>query len=152
MKAYSVDEVADTLIAMAREKRLIVLNLKLQKLMYYAQAWSLVFYGTPIFQEEFEAWVHGPVVPVLFRRFREYKWKPISENVSPKDVPIVRTHIDKILVGYGRFSANELERLSHSESPWKDARGALPPDEPSRTIITKTSMRRFYTRLHNESD
>ena len=51
-------------------------NLKLQKLLYYAQAWHLALYGEPLFRDRIEAWVHGPVVPPVFGAFKHNKWQP----------------------------------------------------------------------------
>ncbi len=150
MKIYNLDEVADTLLALARGENIPVSNLKLQKLIFYAQAWSLVFYKTPLFREDFEAWVHGPVVPSLFRRFRHYGWKPIEASVPPVKGESLRVHLGKILKAYGHFAANDLERLSHSEDPWKDARVGLAPADPSNRVIPKQSMQIFYARKVNE--
>lgn len=147
---YTARQVADTLIGMAREKRIEITNLKLQKLMYYAQAWHLVFEGRPLFDEEFEAWIHGPVIPSLFRDFRVWRWNPIGGEVNPVERDSrLHTHLEKILKVYGERTANQLERLSHSEDPWKDARGNLESDVSSRQIITKQSMKSFYSDLLN---
>jgi uncharacterized phage-associated protein len=149
MATYTADQVADTLIALARSSDIEITNLKLQKLLYYAQAWSLVFRGEPLFMEEFEAWVHGPVVPTLFRRFKHLRWAPIDEEVHPLNDAELNVFLGSVLTAYGKSTAGELERLSHSESPWKDARGDLAPDVSSRNEISKESMREFYVGLLN---
>jgi len=151
MATYTADQIADTLIALARERHIDVSNLKLQKLLYYTQAWHLAFTKSPLFGEEFEAWVHGPVVPRVFRRFKDFGWKTIDVKVTPLADPKVTAHISAILEAYGHFDARQLERLSHSEGPWKAARGTLAPDESSSNVITKASMREFYWRtIHGE--
>lgn len=147
MKTYSVDEVADTLIALARGQGIVVSNLKLQKLMYYAQAWNLVFKNKPLFNEEIQAWVHGPVVPSLFRRFRENRWSPIESEVHPIDDQELREFLNKILKAYGQYGPSQLEELTHLEEPWKIARGDTPPDSPSHAVISREIMKRFYTRM-----
>jgi uncharacterized phage-associated protein len=68
MARYLADEVADAVICLARARQIDITNLKLQKLLYYCQAWSLVFTGQALFAERIEAWVHGPVVPSIFRK------------------------------------------------------------------------------------
>ena len=150
MKTYSVNGVADTLIDLARNEGIVVSNLKLQKLMYYAQAWNLVFKNRPLFDEEIEAWVHGPVVPSLFRRFKENRWSPIDSEIHPIDDVELRTFLMKILKAYGKYGASQLEELTHLEEPWKIARGATPPDEPSHAVIRRETMRSFYTRMAHE--
>lgn len=148
MATYTANEVADTLIALAREQNIEISNLKLQKLLYYAQAWSLVLREAPLFREDFEAWVHGPVVPEVFRRFKSYRWQPITENVTPlKDVEL-RHHLLAVLEVYGSLKPTQLERLSHSERPWKDARGNLDPIAASNEVITQQSMKDFFSELY----
>jgi uncharacterized phage-associated protein len=47
-------------------------NLKLQKLMYYAQGFSLVLFNKPLFPERIEAWIHGPVIPAVYHKYKGY--------------------------------------------------------------------------------
>ena len=74
MAASTADRVAARLVNFSHEHGSPVSNLKLQKLLYYAQAWHLAFFGAPLFDEDFEAWVHGPVVPRVFRCYRSFQW------------------------------------------------------------------------------
>jgi uncharacterized phage-associated protein len=144
--SFDSNNIADTIIALSRNRGSEITNLKLQKLMYYAQAWNLVFTGSPLFLESVEAWVHGPVVPSIFRRFRDYGWSPIDCHVEPVEDGATRTHITAVLDAYGKFSATQLERITHRESPWIDARQGLEPDMPSRNVITHSSMRDYYSK------
>jgi uncharacterized phage-associated protein len=144
---YSVDQVADTLIQLARERGIEMTNLKLQKLLYYAQAWCLVFTDGPLFDAEFEAWVHGPVVPRVFRRFRGYRWNPITEPVNPVSDAQLTGYLGEVLNKYGSMSATQLERLTHLEDPWKEARNGCAPDASSTAVISQDSMKRFYRKL-----
>jgi uncharacterized phage-associated protein len=120
-------------------------NLKLQKLLYYAQAWHLAIFGTPILAEQIEAWVHGPVVPEVFRLYRDYQWNPIPASVPSGQLPTgLGKHVTEVLMAYGDFTGLQLERLTHSERPWQAARGGLPPDAPSHNVITHQSMKEYY--------
>jgi uncharacterized phage-associated protein len=144
--SFEANKIADTIIALSRERSSgEITNLKLQKLLYYAQAWNLAFTGKPLFLESIEAWVHGPVVPLVFRRFRDYRWKPIDCRVEPSDDEPVRKHIASVLDAYGKFDATQLERLTHSEKPWRDARGNLDPDMSSCAVISHGAMREYYS-------
>jgi uncharacterized phage-associated protein len=144
--SFDTNKIADTIIALSRERgRNDVTNLKLQKLMYYAQAWRLVFTGEPLFLESIEAWVHGPVVPSIFRRFRDYRWRPIDCEVDPCESVDIRRHIESVLNAYDRFDATQLERLTHCESPWIEARKGLDPDMSSRNVISHSAMRDYYS-------
>ncbi len=120
--------------------------MKLQKLVYYSQAWSLVWDEKPLFRERIEAWINGPVVPNLYRVHRgEYfvsKWPHGSEaNLSS----IQRDTIDAVLKFYGDKSSQWLSDLTHAEEPWKQARKGLPPSEPCGNEITHASMAEYYS-------
>lgn len=125
-------------------------NLKLQKLLYYAQGWHLGIHEKALFIEPIEAWRHGPVVPKIFHLYREFKWSPIEIDSKPADVPVpVARHLKAILKAYGGWSAAQLEMQSHCEAPWKEARKDLPVDASSRNVITHESMKRYFGRLAN---
>lgn len=126
-----------------------IINLKLQKLLYYSQAWHLAFTGKPLFHDRIEAWIHGPVVPPVFGEYKQFGWSPISVSDGGTLTTGQTAHVDNVLQAYGKLSAWDLERLSHSESPWREARSGLPPDAPSNNIISEDSMRLFYSRLVN---
>jgi len=145
MAIHPVNQVTDSLIHLARERGVRdVTNLKLQKLLYYSQAWRLAFTGRPLFRDDIEAWVHGPVIPSVFRRFKTFGWKTIESDVAPHDDVELSSHLRSILKAYGSFGATQLERLTHSEDPWKIARGQLAPDVSSNAIISRDDMKAFY--------
>ncbi len=144
---YSVDQIADTIIQLSRERGEPITNLKLQKLLYYAQAWVLACADEPLFDEDFEAWVHGPVVPKVFRRFKEYRWNPITAPVTPVDDAGLRSYLAEVISKYGSLSATQLERLTHMEDPWKDARKGIPSDASSHAVISQVSMKSYYREL-----
>lgn len=119
--------------------------LKLQKLLYYAQAWSLVFRKKLLFSEEIEAWVHGPVVPSVYRRFKHYGFNNIA-NPSVKielEEDTVRI-LDLVLNSYGTKSGKFLEYLSHSEYPWIQARKGLQSNHLSQRRISLQDMMNYY--------
>jgi uncharacterized phage-associated protein len=149
MPAVTIDKVADWFIRFAHEVGDPITNLRLQKLMYYAQAWFLALHGRRLIPAEFQAWVHGPVCHSLYQRFRGYAWNPITEAVDAPDLPSeVDAHLREVMEVYGGYSAWDLERLTHAEAPWQNARGDLPADAPSTAVIADDDMRRFYaTRL-----
>src|SRR5258707_15495854 len=136
MATPTAQYIAECLISLSHEKQDPVSNLKLQKLLYYSQAWHLALFKTPLFEEEIEAWVHGPVVPQVFRRYRDCKWNPIV-NIGTGSKPAFVAHLEEVWRVYGDFRAFDLERLTHSEDPWKIARTGLPPDASSSRIISK---------------
>ena len=125
-------------------------NLKLQKLLYYAQGWHLGIYEEPIFTEQIQAWIHGPVVPAVFQTYREFKWTPISVDPTPvKMNASTSKHVLGILGAFGKFTASQLEAISHKEDPWIKARKGFDPKSPSKAVITHDSMKRYFGKLAN---
>jgi uncharacterized phage-associated protein len=141
-------DAADFLLVESRERGELLTNLKLQKLLYYAQAWHLALKGAPLFQEDFKAWVHGPVLTSQYARFRDFQWRPIELD---GDRPVVeaelRRHLIEIIDEFGVESAVGLELMTHREKPWLEARGDLAQDQPSNAKISKDTMRTFYRAL-----
>jgi len=144
MKSTTASEVAMYFISSFQKKNKEVSNLKLQKLLYYAQAWHLALYGNPLFRDPIQAWVHGPVVPSVFRQYKDYAWRPITQEVKADAPSDLAFHLKEVTRVYGEFDATTLERMTHQEGPWKEARGSLAPDEPSNRVITHESMKNFY--------
>lgn len=139
-------DVADYLLVAARQRGELLTNLKLQKLLYYAQAWFLVIHKKPLFEDDFQAWVHGPVLPAQYGRFKRFKWNPITlkDIEEPKLPAKVSKHLGAILDVFGTETAIALECMTHAEAPWRDARKGLAPNEASNEVIPKESMRVFY--------
>jgi uncharacterized phage-associated protein len=145
MAMATAREIADFLIHFSHEYGDPISNLKLQKLLYYAQAWYLALNDHPLFDERIEAWVHGPTVPPVYGVFKQWGWQPIGvEVVRPEFREEIVQHLNDVMDAYGGLSAYQLEKLTHSEDPWKNARRGLPPDEPSNAVIPHEDMRRYY--------
>ncbi len=142
----NVQDVADFFVWFCHDTGDFVSNLELQKYLYYAQGWYFAFYGKPLFTERIEAWVHGPVHPGTYRRFKHNSFQPIADEIEqPKLSKRVRKHLVDVYSAYDKFSAWDLERMAHAEDPWREARGDLPEDEPSRAVIPRESMRRYFS-------
>lgn len=138
--------VAQYIIAFFQKAGDPVSNLKLQKLLYYVQGWHLGLHGKPAFEGSFQAWVHGPVNPDVYHQYKAFRWNPINEEVAtPTSISSELTrHIDEVLDVYGVDSGWELERRTHLEAPWIDARRGLPPDAESTEVISNESMAQFF--------
>ena len=122
--------------------------MKLQKLVYYCQAWSLVWDDRPMFSEPIEAWANGPVVPVLYEqhkgRFQIESWPSGDPSKLDKDA---RETADIILETYGRKNAQWLSDLTHREKPWMAAREGLSVGERGSKVISLESMSEYYSSL-----
>jgi uncharacterized phage-associated protein len=137
-------DMASYFIERANQTESEISNLKLQKLVYYSQAWHLAIHGTPLFEEDFQAWVHGPVVPELYQKYKSFGWQPIKEAASPKLSEEASSFLNEVADEYFACDAYELEQMTHVEAPWNRARENLPPDAPSNAVIEKEWMKEYY--------
>lgn len=148
-------DISDYFLAVANSTGDFLSNLKLQKLVYYTQAWHLAMFGAPLFDEDFQAWVHGPVLVKLYNDYKHFGFRPIIRddldelkltelelNLADKII-----FINEIVREYYPLSAYQLERLTHSEEPWQKARKGLQPDESSNEIIRREWMVDYYSQL-----
>lgn len=146
--------IAEFFIAFANITGDLITNLKLQKLVYYSQAWNLAIFGRPLFSNDFESWVHGPVVPDLYQEFKSFRWHPIERDLDEHNYHEIREQLgaettellDEIIEEYYNLSAHELEQLTHSEEPWLKARSGCACDEICHNIIKKDWMQEYYGR------
>ena len=121
--------------------------MKLQKLLYYAQAWGLVWDEEPLFGDRIEAWANGPVVKALYDSHRgQFKVSTIAGNPDNLTVSQLDT-IDKILGFYADKSSQWLSDLTHKEDPWLDARQGLAVGQRGNQEITYAAMVEYYSSL-----
>jgi uncharacterized phage-associated protein len=114
-------------------------NLKLQKLVYYAQGLHLAMYDKPLFPEQIKAWMHGPVVPSLYHEYNQFGANsiPIPTDVDfSKYSNIVKEFLNEVYKVMGQYSAWKLRNTTHEEPPWKNAK--------PNGVITHASMRTFF--------
>lgn len=121
-------------------------TLQLQKLVYYAQAWSLAWDGQPLFDDRIEAWQNGPVVPRLFNAHRKRRWvSQVDGGSADRLSPADKAKIDAVLDFYGEYSADDLVRMTHEDAPWVEAWGDRAPEESGSAPVREQTMRHFYT-------
>jgi uncharacterized phage-associated protein len=123
--------------------------MKLQKLVYYSQAWSLVWDDAPLFGDHIEAWANGPVVPTLYNAHRGM-FKVAAGDIPGKPDALDKDQkqtVDVVLKYYGDKSPQWLSDLTHSEAPWKDARKGLDPGERGDEVIRTAAMAEYYGSL-----
>ena len=115
---------------------------KLQKLLYYCQAWSLGRTGKAVFNDEIRAFRNGPVVGSVFELHRGHHWVRVGtfhQEVKMMTDPDVEVVIAETIDFYGDLTANQLVQLTHAESPWIDANA-----QGEHSVITQQAMARFY--------
>lgn len=130
-------------------------TMKLQKLCYYAQAWSLVWDEEALFDEEIQAWANGPVCPKLYNAHSglykvDAKHFPYGDSTVFTEDQV--DTLKAVLEYYGDRAASWLIQLSHNEDPWKLARGDTRTGDPCNTDITWSSMAEFYSSLDKEDE
>ena len=116
-----------------------ITNLKIQKLCYYAQGFALVRLRRPLFFEDIEHWSHGPVIPSLWRTYRQFGTDSIileGPVHATKYTYEVRPVLDEVFTRYGKFSATTLRNMTHGDSPWLNT--------PDGAPITHQAMREFF--------
>lgn len=122
----------------------LITQLKLQKLVYYADAWFLVHFDRPLIPENFEAWAHGPVVRPLYSKYSKHGWDALPQESNPNLPDGVEEYLAAVFSEYGQYGAKKLEKMTHEETPWIEARGNLSLEANCKTKISKLTMRHFY--------
>jgi uncharacterized phage-associated protein len=120
----------------------IISNLKLQKLLYYAQGFHLAMFDAPLFPERIKAWEHGPVVPQVWKQYTGSGGSSLPVPDEKMDIdPETASFLDEVYDVYGQFSAWRLRELSHDEPPWIEAFNGT-------GVVHNDAMRSFFkTRL-----
>lgn len=123
--------------------------MKLQKLIYYSQAWSLLWDDRPLFDARIEAWANGPVVRDLYDRhrgrFQLSAWPEGDPSALDEEQQMT---VDAMLGFYGNKNAHWLSDLTHAEDPWREARRGLAENERGDQVITHAAMTKYYSRVY----
>jgi uncharacterized phage-associated protein len=127
-------------------------SFRLQKLVYYAQAYHLAYRDQPLFAEPIKAWVNGPVVPALYHIHRGKFGVETVAGDSSKLTLDETTSVAMVLGIYGSHTSEWLVNQTHMEPPWLEAREGLPPDAKASPEIDLAAMKRYYKRIFKTSD
>lgn len=151
---YSVNLISDYVVfkLSSDQDQQSVTNLKLQKLLYYIQAWNLAFRGEKLFDTDFQAWVHGPVCREIYNRYKEtkgiYSFIGLTDIIYAEQFNTIKEedlqHINTVLETYAPFSATELEIMTHREQPWISARKGFSTFQRCENIIDTDLMKSYY--------
>ena len=122
----------------------LISHMKLQKLIYFCQGYSLALFDKPLFPEPIEAWTHGPVCPDLYHRLKGYGASPITSVIDPKKIAL--DNKEKLLIkmvynNYGQYSALGLRNITHEQDPWKHT--------PISTTIYHETMSKYFDSIIN---
>lgn len=123
---------------------------KLQKLCYYAQAWCYALKEKRLIKSDFQAWVHGPVSPALYDRFKQFGYDTIKIigtykcNIAKEDISL----LEDVWETYGDKTGNALEALTHRELPWIEARRGYAENERCTVVISSETMKKYYKSIY----
>jgi uncharacterized phage-associated protein len=145
---YSATTIAKWFIAWAEAEDAEITNLKLQKLLYYAQGHHLAIYGEPLFSDPIQAWSHGPVVKDVYHQVKhfgrgvvelppddDFTWDQVDDETSEFLVKVWNT--------YGPIAAWRLRDMTHESGPWKRH---FVPDE-RYIVIPQSEIRDYFASL-----
>jgi uncharacterized phage-associated protein len=142
-------DVAKLFLKWARENGDTITNLKIQKLLYYAQAWYLVNYGRRLFDDDIEAWELGPAIRSIYGKWKKFNSMPIQYTPNGKEGDAFEKHQFEFLVEFYRifssFSSTALVSMTHNEDPWKKAFVS-----GENNIISPSFMKEYYTKIYKE--
>lgn len=128
--------------------------LALQKILYYAQGFYKAFFGKFLFEEDCQAWVHGPVYINIYNKYKEFKSANIILDIDYDIEDIIvdekKDILDVIVKYFGYYNGKALEKMSHYETPWINARKGLLPMENSNNIINKEDITEYFTKVKNK--
>jgi len=156
---FSVSDKMLGVIAYVFEKLEEVTPLTLQKLLYFIQGIYSALYKKPMFEEDCRAWVHGPVFPEVYDLFRDFKYNPIDDarfallegsedTLSDEE----KKEIDLVVNTFGIYGGKVLERITHNEDPWREARKGYGESIPSSELLPKDSIMNYYISVRQKYD
>lgn len=144
----TIHDVADFfLYRFQKDEGSSITHLKLQKLCFYAQAWHLAFNGQPLINDEFQAWIHGPVNVELYNDYKGQSWQCIEPIDSFNRKAFSEDQLElleEVWNVYGQYDGRYLENLTHQEEPWQEAREGYSPGERCEVVISNDTMEHFY--------
>jgi uncharacterized phage-associated protein len=147
--SYPVENIAEKIIAKSNpEFGDDVTNLKLQKLLYYMQGFHLAVFNEPLFDDEIEAWMYGPVVPTIYEKYKQFRNSAIELPEETETITLTSDEEDlfeQVYKLYSPFSAYRLMDMTHNEAPWSSV------NVGHGNIISKESMREYFlSRIESE--
>ena len=156
-RLFSVSDKMLRVIAYIFEKLEEVTPLMLQKLLYFIQGIYSALYGKPIFEEDCRAWIHGPVYPEVYGLFRDFKYNPIDDArfalLEGKEDALTNDEkrvIDLVINTFGMYSGKVLEKITHNEDPWMEARKRYGNGIPSSELLPKKRIMDYYILINQK--
>ena len=147
---YKVETIAKSILSLAASKKETVSHLKLQKLLYFVQGWHLACLKSSLFEEDLQAWAHGPVVPSIFDKCKTQgtMYTQIKESLFPSEEKQIKSDSSKLIeavyLQYAQYSGTSLEFITHQHEPWKKAY-----TKGQNSIIEKNDLKIFFSQHYS---
>ncbi|PIR43387.1 hypothetical protein COV24_03000 [candidate division WWE3 bacterium CG10_big_fil_rev_8_21_14_0_10_32_10] len=152
-KTYPVTLIAKYLLMKSKEDSKPITQLKLQKILYYAQGWYLANFNKPLFNEKIKAWKFGPAVDEIYQNYKVYGNQPITMEIENEELSALdsdtKDFLDEIWKVYKPYSGGDLVTSTHLEDPWNEARRDIEEGENSDNEISKESIKEFFKKKLN---
>jgi uncharacterized phage-associated protein len=132
------------------DESVLICPLRLQKLLYYCQGWSLGLLGRPLFRQPLEAWTRGPVVAEVYERFKGTRdgITPERAGAATATLPAGEAAIvEMVWREYACYTPGQLVEMTHSEPAWREARGDLAPTDHSSALLSSETMANHFRDL-----
>jgi len=137
---YKARKIADYIVGLSNsEIGELTSNLKLQKLLYYAQGVHLAAFDAPLFEDKIFAWNYGPAVESVYQDYKIFNSGPILISYDPENDTLpkdIKNFIDSVYVYFGQYSALKLMQMTHEEAPWKTTKQS--------NVISNEKMKSFF--------
>lgn len=147
-----IEIISEYIITMGKE----ITPLALQKILYYAQGFYKAFFGKFLFEDDCQAWVHGPVYINIYEKYKNFKSANILIDIDYNIEDIIadekREVLDVVIKYFSYYNGKALEKMSHYETPWINARKGLLPMENSNNIINKKDIKEYFEKVKNKYD
>lgn len=144
-----IDSIVKYIIKLSND----ITPLALQKLLYYSQGFYKAFYGEYLFDNDCEAWVHGPVYRSIYYDYMTYGYNQInsiSENNKFKLCENEEELLDSIITYFGCYSGKILERMTHKECPWMETRMGLAENIACDRIISRELIGNYFISIKDK--
>lgn len=150
--ASEIEMISEYIIIVGKE----ITPLSLQKILYYAQGFYKAFFGKFLFEDDCQAWVHGPVFVDIYEKYRDFKSANIIIDIDYDIEDIIvdekREILNAVIKYFGYYNGKALEKMSHYETPWINARKGLLPTENSNNIINKEDIKEYFEKVKDKYD
>lgn len=151
MNKITAQDIANYLIGYSHEHKIPIDNFRLQKYLFYAQGWHLAVSDEKLFDDKFQAWIHGPVVRKIYDIFSSFKSKNIDRSPAVFEPPIdMIAFLKKFVIDkYFHLDSSVLYKMVHDEDAYKSARGNLPEDARSNEELDEEVMHLSFRKRYN---